>query len=78
MTDLVNHPPHYKAGGIETIDFIEAKNLPYHLGNVVKYISRAGIKSECPIEDLEKAQWYLDRYIDQVKQFRDKTGGSHG
>ena len=38
LTDTVNHPPHYKTGGIETIDFIEAKSLNYHLGNVVKYI----------------------------------------
>ena len=38
--DNVNHPEHYKTGGIETIDFIEAKNLGYHLGNVVKYIDR--------------------------------------
>lgn len=68
MTDIVNHPPHYKAGGIETIDFIEAKNLGYHMGNVVKYISRAGIKSDCPIEDLKKARWYLDRYITKLEE----------
>ena len=68
MTDIVNHPPHYKSGGIETIDFIEAKNLGYHMGNVVKYISRAGIKSDCPIEDLKKARWYLDRYITKLEE----------
>jgi hypothetical protein len=66
--DMVNHPPHYKSGGIETIDFIEAKELPYHLGNVVKYISRAGIKSHCPIEDLRKAQWYLNRYVQLMEK----------
>jgi hypothetical protein len=68
MTDVVNHPPHYKAGGIETIDFIESKQLGYHLGNVVKYISRAGIKSHCPIEDLRKAQWYLNRYLELMEK----------
>lgn len=68
MSDLINHPPHYKSGGIETIDFIEAKHLGYHLGNVVKYISRAGIKSHCPIEDLKKARWYLDRYISNMEK----------
>jgi len=68
MNDMVNHPPHYKSGGIETIDFIEAKELPYHLGNVVKYISRAGIKSHCPIEDLRKAQWYLNRYVQLMEK----------
>ena len=68
VSDMVNHPPHYKSGGIETIDFIEAKRLPYHLGNVVKYISRCGIKSECPLEDLKKAQWYLNRYVELLEK----------
>jgi hypothetical protein len=68
MSDIINQPPHYKSGGIETIDFIEAKKLNYHLGNVVKYISRAGIKSQCPIEDLKKARWYLDRYIQKLEE----------
>jgi len=61
--DTVNHPPHYRAGGIETIDFIEAKDLNYRLGNVVKYVSRAGKKASDPIEDLKKAAWYLEREI---------------
>lgn len=68
MTDLVNHPPHYKTGGIETIDFIEAKGLGYHLGNVVKYVSRAGKKDgNSLLQDLEKAQWYLQRAINNAK-----------
>lgn len=62
--DAVNHPSHYTDGGIETIDFIEAKKLPYHLGNAVKYISRAGKKDQNKtIEDLKKAVWYIERYI---------------
>ena len=60
--DNVNHPAHYKVGGIETIDFIEAKGLSYHLGNVVKYIARADSKGNRK-EDLLKAQWYLNREI---------------
>lgn len=60
--DPVNHPPHYRAGGVETIDFIEAKDLNYRLGNVVKYVSRAGRKGD-PLQDLEKAAWYLQREI---------------
>ena len=60
--DFVNQPPHYKVGGIETIDFIEAKDLDYNLGNAVKYISRAQFKGKLK-EDLEKAKWYLDRAI---------------
>jgi hypothetical protein len=60
--DNVNHPAHYKVGGIETIDFIEAKQLSYHLGNVVKYIARADSKGNRE-EDLLKARWYLNREI---------------
>jgi hypothetical protein len=60
--DFVNHPPHYTTGGIETIDFIEAKQLNYNLGNVVKYITRADHKGN-RVEDLRKAKWYLEREI---------------
>ena len=60
--DLVNSPPHYRVGGIETIDFIEAKNLNYNLGNAVKYITRADHKDN-RVQDLEKARWYIDREI---------------
>ena len=60
--DNVNHPPHYKTGGMETIDFIEAKELDYNLGNVVKYVTRAKHKGT-ELEDLKKAQWYLERAI---------------
>lgn len=65
VSDNVNHPAHYKQGGIETIDFIEAKNLSYHLGNVVKYITRADHKGN-KLEDLKKAQWYLNRAIEKL------------
>jgi len=68
QTDLVNHPAHYKAGGIETINFIEAKDLNYRLGNVVKYVSRAGKKDSDPVQDLEKAAWYLNREIEARKR----------
>lgn len=65
QADPVNHPPHYKAGGIETIDFIEAKKLNYNLGNVVKYITRADLKGNRK-QDLEKAMWYLNRELSSV------------
>jgi hypothetical protein len=61
-SDPVNHPAHYKTGGIETIDFIEAKELNYNMGNAVKYISRADHKGN-KRQDLEKAVWYLNREI---------------
>jgi hypothetical protein len=63
--DPVNHPAHYKVGGIETIDFIEAKALGYHLGNAVKYITRADHKGN-RLQDLQKAKWYIDRAIEQA------------
>lgn len=64
MVDLVNDPPHYKHGGIETIDYIEAKELNFHLGNAVKYISRADHKGT-PLQDIRKAIWYLERELDR-------------
>lgn len=74
-SDGVNHPGHYNSGKIEVIDFIEDQGLGFHLGNVVKYISRAGKKKsgnlsavEKTIQDLEKAEWYLRRYIEWVKE----------
>jgi hypothetical protein len=60
--DPVNQPAHYKYGGIETIDFIEAKELGYNLGNVVKYITRSDHKGNRK-QDLEKALWYLKREL---------------
>lgn len=64
--DMVNHPPHYTVGGVETIDFIEAKGLNYHLGQVIKYVSRAGKKGDA-LQDLQKARWYLNREIARVE-----------
>ena len=63
--DVINHPSHCTRGKIEVIDFIEDQQLPYHLGNVIKYIARAGYKGD-KLEDLKKARWYLDRYINEV------------
>lgn len=68
MSDLVDHPPHYKCGVIEVIDFIEDQKFNYHRGNAVKYVCRAGRKSvETEIQDLEKAIWYLNREIKRLK-----------
>ena len=65
----VDHPPHYNAGGIEVIDAIEGWGLGFHLGNVVKYVARAEHKG-APVEDLEKAHWYLRREIDRRRKER--------
>lgn len=66
-SDPVNHPSHYTSGKIEVIDFLEDQNLPFHLANALKYICRAGKKDKNKTEeDLRKAVWYLNRYIDHV------------
>jgi hypothetical protein len=65
--DMVNQPPHYTHGGIETIDYLEAKMTPeqfkgFCVGNALKYISRAGHKGNAS-EDYGKAIWYLNRML---------------
>jgi hypothetical protein len=65
--DVVNSPSHYKSGGIEAIEGIEASMGPeayagYLKGNIMKYMWRYERKGK-PIEDLKKARWYLDRLI---------------
>ena len=71
--DMVNHPSHYKAkNGMEVIDVIEAftANLEgyeaTHTGNILKYICRW--KEKNGLEDLKKAQWYLNRLIENIEK----------
>jgi hypothetical protein len=62
--EAVNHPEHYTPGVYEAINVIEEWKLDFHLGNAVKYISRAGKKDPSKTEeDLRKAIWYIERYI---------------
>ena len=66
--DTVEEPSHYVEGReIEPISVIEDWQLGFHLGNALKYIARAGRKSEDPTEDIEKARWYLARYLESLK-----------
>lgn len=65
VSNAIDHPSHYNRGKIEVIDFIEDQGLSFHLGNVIKYVTRAGSKGD-KLEDLKKARWYLDRYINEV------------
>ncbi len=71
--DLVNHPSHY--GGednpYEAIKVIEAWGLGFNLGNVVKYISRAG-KKDAELQELKKAAWYLNREIYNLEKRNDQ------
>ena len=71
MSNPINHPKHY--GGennlYEAINVIEAWEADFCLGNVLKYISRAGKKDgTVATEDLKKAQWYLNRKIEQLEK----------
>ena len=69
MTDMINQPPHYTYGDIEIIDVIEMitsqypADVAFVIGNAIKYISRAPHKNG--VEDLNKAQWYLNRAFDK-------------
>jgi translation initiation factor 2B subunit (eIF-2B alpha/beta/delta family) len=59
---------YYHTGTYEAINVIEAWGLNFSLGNVIKYVARAGRKTDNPIEDLEKAKWYIEREIEKLKQ----------
>lgn len=65
-SDPVNHPDHYTqfSNGAEVIDITE--NLNFNVGNAVKYLARAGRKTEDPVEDLRKAAWYVNRELDRL------------
>ena len=64
--DKVNHPKHYMKGKIEPIDFINANDMDYLEGNIIKYISRYKFKNG--IEDLHKAKFYLDMLIERENE----------
>lgn len=73
--DDVNNPKHYTDSKIEVIDYIEDKKLGFCLGNVIKYVSRAGKKhsadksdKEKEVQDLKKAKWYLERRIKEIEE----------
>lgn len=65
----VDHPKHYQLHptGIECVDIAEHFN--FNLGMAIKYIWRAGYKTDDPIEDLEKAAWCINREIEKIKKF---------
>ena len=65
----VEHPDYYSSGGMEAIDFIDAHELNFNLGNVVKYIARAGKKEGSDtLTDLSKANWYLEHEIERIEK----------
>lgn len=89
MADIVNHPPHYTAGGIECIDALEAATIELHgieavcTANAIKYLWRWKMKNGT--EDLKKAIWYIKRIIDRAgaapesrKELFNMTENKHG
>ena len=67
MSDLINHPPHYKMQGMEAIEITEQFN--FNRGNALKYIIRAGKKDPAKeVEDLLKAQFYIDREVKRLSK----------
>lgn len=83
MSDAINHPKHYTSrdvccpscgAPIECIDV--AERFPFSIGNVLKYVWRAGLKStSTAVEDLQKAEWYLRREIGRMHRETDKGEG---
>ena len=72
MPDAVNSPSHYTDGKIEVIEYIEDKKFCMHLGNAIKYISRAVKKDPSKkVEDLKKAIWYINRKIMLIEGVND-------
>lgn len=70
VADNVNHPAHYKAGGIETIDYLKAKLgkegfEAFCVGNCIKYLSR--YKHKNGLEDLKKSRWYVNALIESTE-----------
>ncbi len=70
--DMVNNPPHYTKGGMETIDIMEAKSTPEefkgHLKlTAMKYLTRAGHK-ESELQDAKKTQWYVNRWVKTLEK----------
>ncbi len=72
--DPVNHPAYYTDTKIEVMDYIEDKGFNFALGNAVKYISRAGKKDpNKTVQDLEKANWYLNREIERLRKLQSEN-----
>lgn len=62
------NPSYYTRGSIQTIEVIEDWGLGFHLANAVKYISRYGYKTQGDTLDLEKAIWYIQRFIESERE----------
>lgn len=68
MSDAVNHPKHYGShpSGVECITIVE--HMPFNVGNAMKYLWRAGLKGDDPIQDLKKAAKYIEFEIARLQR----------
>jgi len=76
-SDLVNDPPHYKLSKMECADIIDMLDLPRWIAFAFKHIYRRGYKDkgyskEVEIEDLQKAIWYINHHIKNLKAEEDE------
>ena len=76
MVDMVNRPPHYETGKFECIEVMEEamgkENVKaFCLCNAFKYLYRCKKKHDSPLEDVKKAQWYINRYIQMCNEDED-------
>jgi Protein of unknwon function (DUF3310) len=71
--EKINHPKHYNQhpANIECIEVVE--HFSFNVGNAIKYLWRAGLKSSDPVEDIKKATWYCVREMDRLEKFRKKA-----
>ena len=80
-TDLVNHPPHYTVGNIDCIDYLKDRMnsvafIGFLEGNAKKYLHRYNYKGQ-RISDLQKAQYYLNKLIETIKELERKTNAKN-
>lgn len=78
MSDDINHPAHYTShpSGIECIEVTE--HLTFNVGNAIKYLWRAGLKSPDAVKDLKKAAWYVNREIYRLSNGQKDSTEKHG
>lgn len=70
--EYVDHPKHYNQGGIELVNIIDSYQLGFYEGNIVKYMIRSGKKpGNSKLQDLKKAQWYLNYLIKSLEENSD-------
>ena len=70
--EYVDHPKHYNQGGIELVNIVDSYQLGFYEGNIVKYVVRSGKKpGNSKLQDLKKAQWYLNYLIKLLEKNSD-------